>query len=64
MGKDRHAAVVNGLGNADKLIKRIQSGEVSQTSWRSWPAAGAVSRRRPAGRRWSLDLEGPRQGPV
>ena len=29
MGKEIRAAVVNGLGNADKLIKRIQSGEVS-----------------------------------
>ena len=29
MGKEIRAAVVNGLGNADKLVKRIQSGEVS-----------------------------------
>ena len=29
MGKEIRAAVVNGLGNADKLIKHIQSGEVS-----------------------------------
>ena len=36
-------AVANGLGNADKLIEKVLSGEESSTSSRSWPAPTAAS---------------------